>query len=190
MLGISEALGGIEIFVRRGGTDWVRIGEFDEPGPIATDRIVFPFTTAPADSLEVKLRMARGSWRVDWVALVDLGDVLDPAPLPPDSVIAIAGGHGEAVDRLHDPGAHLVTAPGDAYRLWYTIPQGGPYELFLDTQGFYYEWMRSEWLQEEDPAATGILLLEPERALRQLAPLFKRHEEDMERLFWASRFRR
>ena len=63
-------------------------------------------------------------------------------------------------------------------------------ELFLDSKGYYYEWMRSEWLNAEDPLMASLVLLNPEEALRRLAPAFKRAEPEMERLFWQSRFGR
>ena len=61
---------------------------------------------------------------------------------------------------------------------------------FLESRGYYYEWMRSEWLAEEDAAMAGLVVARPEEALRRLAPQYKRQEADMEGSFWASRFRK
>jgi hypothetical protein len=83
-----------------------------------------------------------------------------------------------------------VTAPGDEYRLWFTLPKGSAYRVFLETEGYYYEWMREAWLAEESPLATATMLLQPREALRRMAPGFKEIEPEMERLFWESRFRR
>ncbi|MEP7228190.1 MAG: hypothetical protein ABI785_12560, partial [Gemmatimonadales bacterium] len=61
-------------------------------------------------------------------------------------------------------------------------------ELFLESRGYYLEWMRREWLAEENLALAAQILLDPAGALRTLAPAFKRQEPEMERLFWNSRY--
>ena len=55
-------------------------------------------------------------------------------------------------------------SPGDAYRLTFRLPPSdGPLELFLESEGFYYEWMRAEWLAEEDPRMAALALADPGR---------------------------
>ena len=95
----------------------------------------------------------------------------------------------EALARLRDPNAYLVTYPRDAYRLRFELPPSptGEHELFLESRGFYTEWIRESWLAEENPARVVELLLDPAAALRRLAPDYKRIEKEMERIFWQSR---
>ncbi len=81
-----------------------------------------------------------------------------------------------------------MTLPGDEHTFVFRLPDHPDrWELFLESRGYYLEWMRSEWLPEENPARAAMMLLEPARALRELAPEFKRLEPHMERLFWGSR---
>jgi hypothetical protein len=95
-----------------------------------------------------------------------------------------------ALSLLRDGERHLVTRAGDAYRLRFRLPEGpAPFELFVESEGFYYEWMREEWLAEEDAALAALAVLDPGEALRRLAPLYKEKEGGLERSFWASRFR-
>ena len=54
----------------------------------------------------------------------------------------------------------------------------------------YYEWMRREWLEEEDPRRLQRYLASPAMALRELAGPFKKLEAEFELNFWASRFGR
>jgi hypothetical protein len=83
----------------------------------------------------------------------------------------------------------IVTMPGDTYTFGFHLPpEPERYELFLDTQGYYLEWMREEWLEEEDARRATRLLLDPERVLHELAPAFKEHEAQMERIFWRSQY--
>jgi hypothetical protein len=190
VLGVARELGGVEVFVSEDGAPWRHVGVFDEAGPIAADRQVIRIGWVDASELRVKLVMARGSWRIDEVRLVDVHGGGAPIEIPVDSVTSSTGADPLALARLRDPARHLVTAPGDVHRLWFTLPEGGPYRLFLDTEGYYYEWMREPWLAEESVAATSTVLLQPREALRQMAAGFKRVEPEMERLFWESRFRR
>ncbi len=61
-------------------------------------------------------------------------------------------------------------------------------ELFLESQGYYLEWMREEWIADEDLAQAARFFRSPRRVLRDLAPEFKAIEATMEDLFWSSRY--
>ena len=85
-LGMARVLGGIDVEVAEGDGPWRAIGSFDEAGPIAGDRRVLPFEASGASPLRVRLRLARGHWRLDSVALAELGEPLAPVRLEPFSV--------------------------------------------------------------------------------------------------------
>ena len=85
----------------------------------------------------------------------------------------------------------VVTLPGDSYTLVYERPMDfANRELFLESRGYYLEWMREEWMQEENPLALAELLLLPGRALKRLAPAYKELEPQFEAAFWGSRYAR
>jgi hypothetical protein len=189
-LGMARILGGIDVEVAEGDSPWRSVGRFDEAGPIAGDLRVVPFESSGTGPLRVRLRLARGHWRLDAVALAALDEPVSPVALEPVSVEHEGRRDERARARLVDGERHLVTHPGDAYRLTFRLPPAdGPLELFLESEGFYYEWMRSEWLAEEDPGMAALALAFPAEALRRLAPAYKGEEPHLERAFWASRFR-
>lgn len=191
-LGPARALGSVEVLLQRNGR-WEAAGAFGEAGPITGDVQVIPLGRAPAGPVRVALRMARGNWRIDRVALARLGAAVEPTVLDPVRVEPL---HGElpapvALARLADPDAYLVTRRGDAYRLVYELPaSSADTDIFLESRGYYYEWMRPEWLAEEDPAMAALMFADPALGLRRLAPGFKAREAHMEEVFWSSRFRR
>jgi hypothetical protein len=191
-LGMARVLGGIDVEVTEGDGPGRLIGRFDEAGPIAGDLQVLPFEASGTGPMHVRLRLARGHWRLDAVALSELEDPVAPIALEPASVErdGRTDERARAVLATSGEGEHLVTRPGDAYRLTFRLPpSAAPLELFLESEGFYYEWMRSEWLAEEDPALAALALADPAQALRRLAPAYKTQEPRLEQAFWASRFR-
>jgi hypothetical protein len=190
-LGMARVLGGIDVEVAEGDGPWRAIGSFDEAGPIAGDRRVLPFEATGEGSLRVRLRLARGHWRLDSVAVAELGEAVSPLRLEPNSVERNGYRDDAAKATLREGGRHLVTRPGDAYRLTFRLPPSDrPLELFLESEGFYYEWMRAEWLAEEDSVMAALALASPGEALRRLAPAYKAQEGRLEQAFWASRFRK
>lgn len=190
LLGMGRVLGGIEVEAAVGDGPWKAVGAFQEAGPLAGDVLVLPGGTWRGP-VRVRLRMARGAWRLDQVALAHLGPAVDVVRVPPARVERNRRPDPVALASLLDPDRHLVTTMGDEYRLVFDVPEGfvGA-QAFLESRGYYYEWMRSEWLAEEDASMAHLVVARPEEALRSLAPAYKRREAAMEGSFWASRFRK
>jgi hypothetical protein len=172
---LLHVLGGIEVLVPDHGPDgpdgagWKKVGEVDETGPIAED---VHLVKVPAGTSRVRLRLGKGSWRLDWVSLAALDGTVEPVHLSPTN--------------MKFP---VISMPGDARELAYDLP-GDPagYELFLQSRGYYLEWMRQSWIAGEDPARALELVIDPGAALKRMAPEFKQHEADMDRAFWGSRY--
>jgi len=201
---------------------WQPAGAYVEAGPLATDLQLIELPGIPEEgTLRVRLELTQGFWRLEYAALAELGEVPVSVALLPARVASVGpegeqdsthpGGASEAqapeaLAALVDPELHLVTEPGDHYRIEFDLPTwpepegasragtGAPaargYRLFLESTGYYYEWMRAEWLDDESPERAAAMFLDPERAFRELAPAFKELEPVMEEAFWASRFRR
>jgi hypothetical protein len=187
--GINRVLGGIEVNVQNANGDWVAAGQTSETGPLATDTRIVTLPPLPAGATKIQLRLARGHWRLDYLALAQLGEQVTPIRLRPEIVY-----RGDVVDEnarqlLLDSARVLTTFPGDEYTFVYRLPKEfSRYELFLESRGYYLEWMREEWMKEENPAAAAMMFLDPQGALRMLAPAFKKIEAGMEQKFWSSRY--
>jgi hypothetical protein len=187
--GIGRALGGIEVLVPDGSGGWTPAGSVGETGPIATDTRVVPLALGGPGPRRVRLRLTKGLWRLDQVALVRLGRVVEPERIRPSRVTAKGVDDPAALQALIDPDRTLVTLPGDVYEISYQLPEDpAGHELFLETRGYYLEWMRREWMTEQNPLLAAGMVLDPGAALRSLAPAFKAQEPEMERVFWNSRY--
>lgn len=184
---LSHVLGGIEVQVEREG-EWQTVGEVYETGPLATDVHVVLLPEG-ATGQRVRLRIARGGWRIDMLALATLTDRATPIRIAP---LTIRGelGPDYAAGRAVATQFPIVALPGDAYQLSYRLPPGQDYELFLDSRGYYLEWIREQWLREQQPLSAVHMLLDPKRALKELAPVYKRFEPEAEAAFWGSRYAR
>jgi hypothetical protein len=182
-------LGGIEAAVLDTQSSWHSIGTINEHGPLARDTHLLHMGKVSDTSLTVQLKMTKGMWRIDFVALAELSEPLQPVRLHPFSVL-----RGRTIDsiaraKLIDSSQALVTFPGDVYTLTYAPPQQQTeYEFFLESRGYYLEWMRTEWIQEQNPQWLFEMFASPQTALRRLARDFKRCEPEMEDCFWRSRY--
>jgi hypothetical protein len=92
----------------------------------------------------------------------------------------------DVVAKLKGEGERLATYPGEAYRLGFDLPQG-PHQLFLESTGYYYEWVRDSWVGQRDEGKFFDAVLFPKDALKALAPGYKKLEPGIEQAFWQSR---
>jgi hypothetical protein len=177
----------VEVLSRDG---WREVGNFGEVGPIAWETEIVPLPAdLPEGELRVRLRLTRGNWKIDRLAIAELvGPAVQPVPIPVAEVRRDGAADPSARARLRGEGARLVSVPRDAWSLVFPLPEPlRDAELFLESRGYYHEWMRQSWLAEEDPGAAVALVRDPREALRRLAPAWKRLEPDAERVFWQSR---
>jgi hypothetical protein len=189
---VGKLLGRIEVMVADSAGAWQVVGETGETGPIAADTRLIPIPSpAGADRgpLRIRLRMTRGLWRLDWVALATVGAVVRPTRIAPHAVRRDTVDDPDALQSLTQRRTPLTTLPRDVFRLDYRLPEvPESLELFFEARGYYLEWMREEWLAETNPRAAMKLLLDPPGMLRDLARPFKRQEAAMDSLFWNSRY--
>ncbi|MBP6872516.1 MAG: hypothetical protein KBC43_10960 [Bacteroidales bacterium] len=186
---IWDMLGPIEIFVQNNSGKWVKTGEITEMGPIAADNRIIRLPDNSGNELKVRLRMTKGLWRIDQLGLVPTDRPVEPERLHPYMVLKDSVEDQVALAMLLDTTAYLVTEPGDAYDLFYKLPgTGNEYEFFLFTRGYYLEWMREQWLAEEDLHKLFMMCVFPRHYLKSAAHEFKIIEPGMEEMFWNSRY--
>jgi hypothetical protein len=187
----GRVLGGIEVLVQDDQGEWVRAGEINETGPIAMNVQIVPFPAVLPRPHVVRLRMSKGLWRLNYVALASIHPAQAPIRIRPTEAR-----HNNAIDEearkpVANPMQTLVTFPGDKYTLVYLLPDGYErYELFVESRGYYLEWMRQEWLTDENPARAFLAFTNPEQFLKDEAPRFKLTELQMEQAFWRSKYER
>lgn len=185
-----KEMGGIEILVQNEKGKYIKVEELNEHGPIASDIQIVPVGYLNENSsLNIKLRMTKGLWRIDYAALADLGEEVQPVILSPVSTFPEYFEGSKVTSLLNDHDSVLVTFPGDKYFLNYKLPENiNDYDYFLESQGYYLEWIRGEWLTEEDNSKVYQMFLNPKQYFKDLAPQFKKIELEMEETFWSSKY--
>jgi len=182
-------MGGIEVLTQDSTGEWKVSGIIDEQGPLAVDLHLIHLKMNTNKNLKVRLRMTKGNWRIDYIALALNLKNVEPIYIKPYSVLKDGSTDKSALDKLCDSTKVLTTLPGDIYTVNYKIPAiSNMYELFLKSRGYYLEWIRREWIKEENQTYIWQILFDPKAALTRLAPEFKAVEGSMEKSFWRSRY--
>lgn len=186
----GSILGMIDVLVQDDAGRWHTAGSAGETGPIARDHYVVPLgDCSHTGHLRLKVRMTRGFWRIDRLALAEIGRTVLPERMEPVDITSMGNDEfppGSRWDLAHAP---LVLLPGDEYVLTYRLPAGeNALELFVESRGYYLEWIRSSWIEEENPEKVVQFLTEPAEYLRSLTPAYKLVESQMDEQFWNSRY--
>jgi hypothetical protein len=183
-------LGRIEVLVPGADGTWQVVGAIGETGPLATNVHLLRLPDGCLESAgRVRLRLTRGHWRLDWIALARLAGPGEPVRCPPTAVLRDGLVDEQALADLTDPARMLVTLPGDRLELVYQLPaEGQDLEVFLESRGYYLEWLRREWKAEQDLTRAALMVARPDLALRQLAPAYGSSVAGLEHEFWSSRY--
>ena len=184
-----DLLGGIEIYYQKDEGRWEQIEELKEMGPIATDIHLIELPYVDKKDLNIRLKLTKGLWRLDYIALTKLGEEVEPIRLQPNHVRKHSDLDNKALENLTHPENYLVTYPRETYSLTYTLPESNEeYVYFLESRGYYYEWIRKNWLAEENQTLVRMMFFHPKHYLKMMAPAFKKREPFMEEIFWNSRY--
>lgn len=188
--GIKKQLGNIDVYVwNEQSKEWIFQDGFNETGPIAINRKFIPLKGISASGeVKVKLVLNKGLWRLDYAALTDIKSKVQPALINPESVRHKGRNNTSALSALLDPDRHLVSMPGSAYQIRFTLPDPEHhYQLFLYSKGYYLEWMRAHWIKDKDLLRLRQMIYHPEKFLRDEAKAYKDYESVMEEQFWNSK---
>lgn len=184
-----DLLGGIEVFAQNGSGRWIKCGEIDEMGPIASDIHLVPLTVSLPEHTKIRLKMTKGLWRIDYLGLAGMAESVEPIRIKPTLITTNDSVNNKVLTQLCDTIEPLITLPGDSHILHYKLPEiSDEYEIFLKSKGYYLEWMREEWMAEENMKKAYLMFGFPKLYLRLIAKKFKVVEPGMEESFWRSRY--
>lgn len=188
--GLKSVLGELEIHVwNEKDQSWELQGAFYETGPIAINRQLLALQNKTHNGqLKVKLLINKGLWRIDYVGLTQILKPVEPKAYLPCEVLSNETPQKRAYDALHDSGQYFTTFPGERYTLNFELPNSKlHYEMFLNAQGYYLEWMREDWIKDKDLFKLWQMFERPATYLKDEASAYKEYEKTMEQQFWSSK---
>ncbi|MCU0472251.1 MAG: hypothetical protein MUC93_02640 [Bacteroidales bacterium] len=186
---VWNTLGGIEISIQNQDGKWEKIDEIQEMGPIASDVHLVKLPEFRLKNINIRLKLTKGLWRIDYLALGNIDQRIDPIVIEPSRIIPACGSGTGASSILDGNGDPLVTFPGDVYDIFYELPDNSiDYEIFLKSKGYYLEWIRESWLGEENLKKAAFYFMFPRLYMKKDAGKFKILEPSMEESFWSSKY--
>lgn len=187
--GIHGELGEIDVFLwDESSRAWIFQGGLYETGPIAINKQIVPLKTElSGESVKLKFALNKGLWRIDHVALATIINQVEPLVLDPVSVKESGKDNTAALSALLAQDRHLISMPGEVYSFTFELPENQDYELFLNSRGYYLQWMRESWLRDKDLITLRQMIRKPAKYLKNQAANYKAYEKTMEEAFWGSR---
>ena len=141
---------GLQVDVRDGAV-WRTVTRLRDAGPIAWRDVAAVIPVPPGDSLRVRLSFVADNWRIDRAALA--AAIRRPAPrsIPVARLVDAAGSPDTAAlasvrDADH---RYLQTSPGQRFTAVFEaghVARGEVRTFFLESQGYYIEWIRPGWI--------------------------------------------
>lgn len=187
-----DLLGALEVhYYNDDKNKWEFVNQVYETGPIARNQelILLPDHLNEKENIKVKLKMSKGLWRLDYVGITSILEEITPISLAPSDIIDMKTGlplGGHKLEWIDDN--TLVTTPTDEFELKFDLPDPNQkYELFLESNGYYIEWVRKQWTEDKDIKKLYRLIKNDSETWKEIAQDFKKEESDMERLFWSSK---
>jgi hypothetical protein len=180
-------LGGIEVSILDQNNKWVYVNTVGEQGPIVSDSHLIILPEVHTSSIHIRLRMTQGLWRINSLNTSSIQNPVHLETIQPEQALYEGINNDAALHKLLG-NKYLVTFPGEEYHLNFPISYTNKNEYFIESQGYYIEWMRDEWLIDENLKKARSVLFNPSGYLKKMAKAYKVQEPLMEKAFWDSRY--
>jgi len=154
---------GMTVSIWRDG-EFHKVGRIGDQGPIAWSERAFVLDAPRGDSLKVRLTFVADNWRIDQVALAIDTQRGKVRTIPVAVAKSLEEHRPDIPEYLAQPDeTYLITRPGESVQLGFDVGESKQSRtFFLASEGYYMEWMRSEWLAEEhrrkfEPTADALM---------------------------------
>ena len=191
---LFKSYSGIRVMTEINGT-WTEQTVIGDIGPIAWKytAVEIPVDGMTNGEVRVRLQFFPDNFMIDYVAFEtndSSSESFSVKAYQPKEIYDDAGLlRNDVLDLVADDDERfLVTSPGESYHFIYDIPPESDYEttVFLQSKGYYTEWIRGEWLNNKE---TGYRfnLFDVDKAIIQLGKSWLENRDIIEKEFFKAR---
>lgn len=152
---LYDQYAGVQVEVERNG-EFVQAGSLGDIGPIAWKEMALRIP-ATGSSTRVRLSFFPDNLAIDYIAYAEQTlreNAFFVHSVEPEEITDCYG--ASRLDLLSKVAAqdenYLHSTPGDSFLFSYTLPDrpGMKTTVLLGSQGYYYEWLRGNWVRNEN----------------------------------------
>jgi hypothetical protein len=165
------------------------VGRIPEPGPIAWKQVAAVVPVPAGETMRVRLSFVADGWRIDELRVA--ASVARPAErtvVAARVVDAEGNDDPEALAAVRDSDdRYLQTTAGQRFTIDFDVGDAADGEgrtYLLASQGYYIEWMRSQWLRE---GGSGEPFTPSDEAVLAAMALWRTKQGEMEERFEATK---
>lgn len=180
---------GIEYFHNN---SWIDLGKFEDAGPLNWKYAVAEIPVSKDGELRVKLNFIPDNIMIDYIAFDTTENKYNFTieKLSPTSITDYKNSNKDYLYELisSDDSQYLVTNQGDSYLINYKVsePLDEEISLFIESKGYYYEWIRGNWIRERNTDYT-FNLFDVQGTLSKLVDSWIENKEILEEEFFNAR---
>jgi len=130
-------------------------------GPITWHQAADGFRVPPNEITRLRLSFMPDNWVIDWVGVsFDSTEAMQQTTFKPSDIASLRGNnqHQNIGQLADEDSSYFITYPGESHELSFNIdavPQGSERTYFLASHGYYIEWLRMTWMDEEGKYGAG-----------------------------------
>lgn len=168
---------------------WIETGKFQDAGPINWKYSVAEIPVSDDGKIQVRLNFVPDNFMIDYIAF-DTTESENNFSIEKLNPFLITDYNKQIRNEISDfissdDNHYLITNPGDSYLLTYKIqkPSKEKVSLFIESKGYYNEWIRGNWINNQNVNYT-FNLFDIQGTLKQLVTSWIDNKDLLEEEFF------
>lgn len=189
---VYDMFSGIFVEVNKNNT-WIEIGKFQDAGPINWKYSVVEIPVENDGGIvEARLKFIPDNVMIDYIAFdtTDSNENFTVEKINPLRITDYTNQKRNDISEFinEDDNRYLITIPGDCYFFHYDFkkPSDKETSLFIESKGYYNEWIRGNWIKEKN-TLYSFNLFDIQGTLNKLVDSWLENKDLLEQEFFNSR---